>query len=263
MTQQLNADVYGEGSDLILLHGLFGSHENLRNLGKALSAHCRIHALDLRNHGNSFHADTMSYSEMANDVLYYLKQNHITHSHIVGHSLGGKVGMQTALSSPETIDSLTVLDMAPVDYTHYNVENRHTDVLEGLKKLKETHLTDRTQASKIMAAYVEDTGVQAFLLKNLRKSAEGMLYLRLNVGAIINDYSSIADAPKGQPYTKPTFFLKGEYSDYMLPAYRDETLTLFPKAQLKIIKGTSHWLHAEKPEAIYTSIKNFLFRQRT
>ena len=258
MSLQLNAGTYGEGPDLVLLHGLFGSHENLRNLGKALSAHYRIHALDLRNHGGSFHSDSMTYFDMANDVLHYLKENSITQTHIIGHSMGGKVAMQTALLFPRWVSSLSILDMAPVNYEHYNVKNRHTQILYGLKKLSETQLNDRTQANAIMSSYVKDAGVRAFLLKNLRKSTEGSLHLRININAIIDNYPAIADAPKGTLYDGPTLFLKGEYSDYILPAYRNETLELFPKAKLKVIKGTSHWLHAEKPIAIYNAIHDFL-----
>ena len=52
----LSHTAYGSGSDVIILHGLFGSARNWASVAKALSAHHHVHALDLRNHGESFWA---------------------------------------------------------------------------------------------------------------------------------------------------------------------------------------------------------------
>ena len=45
-----------------------------------------------------------------------------------------------------------------------------------------------------------------------------------------------------------TLFIKGQLSDYIQPSHRETILTLFPKAAVKMIQNTGHWLHAEKPE---------------
>ena len=48
-------------SPIIVLHGLFGSKENLNILAKPLAQSDTVINVDLRNHGNSFHSDTMNY----------------------------------------------------------------------------------------------------------------------------------------------------------------------------------------------------------
>lgn len=69
----LNAQILGEpGPALVVLHGLFGFHTNWRSFGRKLSGQCQVHLLDLRNHGDSPHSDTMDYPGMAADVLAYL-----------------------------------------------------------------------------------------------------------------------------------------------------------------------------------------------
>ena len=50
----------GEGSPVVLLHGLFGSARNLGVVQRALASRFRVLALDLRNHGASPHAAAMS-----------------------------------------------------------------------------------------------------------------------------------------------------------------------------------------------------------
>ena len=72
MTVALNHRITGEGPPLILLHGLFGSLDNLGGIARRLEDQWQIHALDERNHGSSPHTDTMDYPAMAADVIAYM-----------------------------------------------------------------------------------------------------------------------------------------------------------------------------------------------
>ena len=96
----LNYQQSGQGSHVVLIHGLYGSLENLNVIAKALSENYTVTNIDLRNHGKSFHSDSMNYTVMAADVLELLNHLNINKAHIVGHSMGGKVAMQLALSYP-------------------------------------------------------------------------------------------------------------------------------------------------------------------
>jgi esterase len=60
MTVPLAAVEYGEGPPLAILHGLFGSGRNWASIAQRLAAHHRVLALDLRNHGASPWADTIT-----------------------------------------------------------------------------------------------------------------------------------------------------------------------------------------------------------
>lgn len=57
---------------LVLLHGMLGSSRNWQTEGKDLTAAYEVFALDIRNHGASAHADTMTYPEMMADVREWL-----------------------------------------------------------------------------------------------------------------------------------------------------------------------------------------------
>src|SRR5690606_41348734 len=49
----LHHRVTGTGQPLVMLHGLFGSQENLGAISRLLAEQYQIHGLDLRNHGRS------------------------------------------------------------------------------------------------------------------------------------------------------------------------------------------------------------------
>ena len=127
MSVALNHRISGQGDPLILLHGLFGSLENLGGIARRLEDGWQIHALDERNHGSSPHTDDMDYPAMAEDVIAYLDAQGIEKASLLGHSMGGKVAMQVALKHPERVRSLIVADISPVTYKAH-----HDAILEGM-----------------------------------------------------------------------------------------------------------------------------------
>lgn len=250
---ELNARVTGQGEPVILLHGLFGSLENLGGIARQLAAHYEVHSLDLRNHGRSPHTEQLNYDVMAEDVLRYMDLHDIQRPRVLGHSMGGKVGMTLALKAPQRIRQLVVADIAPV---HYGAH--HDGVFSGLAAIDLKTLTSRQQADECLQRHVPEMPVRQFLLKNLVKSGEGGFQWRLNLPTIIRHYDQILQGQHAEhPYTGPVLFIKGGLSDYIKPGYQEHTATLFPNAQLKIIPGTGHWLHADKPELFARLVLRF------
>lgn len=216
MTVSLHHRITGSGQPLILLHGLFGSMENLGGISQRLQDSYQIHALDQRNHGRSPHTDSMDYPSMAADVLAYMDRQGLERASLLGHSMGGKVAMQVALLAPERVDKLIVADIAPVAY-----KPRHDAILEGLSALDVARLTTRQEADRFLADYVETPEIRHFLLKNLQRvpdaEREGdsspLFRWRLNLPVIQSCYMNLAAAPEAEgSFDGPVLFLKGEDS---------------------------------------------------
>lgn len=250
----LASSVIGSGQPLILLHGLFGMGDNLSMVAKSLSEVFQVYKLDLRNHGRSPRADSMTLTEMAVDVKEFMDAHGIARAHLLGHSLGGKVAMQLALDYPEMIDKLIVADIAPVAYG-----DRHGQVFAGLEAVDLTHVSSRSDADKILREFIREDNVRMFLLKNLYKDQAGNFQWRINLPVLSRCYEQFGRANQGdQPFSGPVLFIKGALSDYISEAYSSATRRLFPNAQLKIIQNTGHWLHAEKPLVFNQLVKRFL-----
>lgn len=261
MSAELNFRITGDGPPLILLHGLFGSLDNLGGISRRLQDQWQVHALDQRNHGNSPHTDTMDYPAMADDVLAYMDARGLDKAAILGHSMGGKTAMQVALSAPERVERIIVADIAPVTY-----HARHDVVLEGLNSVDLASIRTRQEADEVLAGYVEEPGVRQFLLKNLVRVAEderndypGLYRWRLNLPVIEKSYPKLALAPEGDgPFEGPVLFIKGADSAYIQEKHRDDIRRRFPNADLRIMTGTGHWLHAEKPDSFAALCRRFL-----
>jgi esterase len=258
MTVSLHSQITGataKGDDpVILLHGVFGSLENLGVVARALSQTREVHALDLRNHGRSPHADSMTYAEMAADVRAYMDEHNLSRAAILGHSMGGKTAMRLALDEPDRVARLIVADIAPVLY-----EPHHQSILEGFRALDTDGLRSRSEADRALQPYVKEAQVRQFLLKNLVKREEGGYAWRLNIDAIEKCYDEIvAGQDASQPYRGPVLFIKGGESDYIQERHREKVARLFPAASLRVVPGAGHWLHAEKPDLFTTLCERFL-----
>src|SRR3984957_3321013 len=158
----LNSIVNGEGPNVVLLHGLFGAARNLGVIARALSGTARVVSLDLRNHGDSPHGAAMDFSTMAADVAETMHSLGLAEASIVGHSLGGKTAMALALTQPQLVERLVVMDIAPVSYSHdydaYVAAMQAMELRPGLA---------RHEADAALALVVEEPPMRAFLLNNL------------------------------------------------------------------------------------------------
>ena len=251
-TVKLHGQVKGDGQPLIMLHGLFGSLENLGVLSRKLAETYQVHALDLRNHGRSPHADTMNYQSMAADVLAYIRQHDLQQVVIIGHSMGGKVAMQVVLDAPARVACLVVLDIAPVTYG-----NRHGNVFQGLQSIDLTTIKNRIEAEEVLSGFVKELPVRQFLLKNMVKGKDGFSW-RMNLQGIQQSYSDIVLSVSDSVWEGRTLFIRGELSDYITIEHREDILRRFPNAKVMTVNNTGHWLHAEKPTAVLNVIRRFL-----
>tara|TARA_Y100000588_G_scaffold145922_1_gene159742 strand:+ start:2449 stop:3216 length:768 start_codon:yes stop_codon:yes gene_type:complete len=250
----LNYQQSGQGPHVVLIHGLFGSLENLNVIAKALSENYTVTNIDLRNHGKSFHSDSMNYTVMAADVLELLNHLNINKAHIVGHSMGGKVAMQLALSYPERVEKLVVMDISPVAN-----KPRHSAIFKGLNDVANSAVTDRKAADEILAKQIPELGVRQFLLKSFAKNEQGQYQWRFNLAVLDQQYENIlAQLDENDSCLCDTLFIKGNDSDYILAEHRPVIMALFPNSKAKIIHGAGHWLHAQKPLAVNKAISDFL-----
>uniref|UniRef100_A0A4W5RQN9 sn-1-specific diacylglycerol lipase ABHD11 n=1 Tax=Hucho hucho TaxID=62062 RepID=A0A4W5RQN9_9TELE len=89
-----------DSTPLVFLHGLFGSKSNFHSIAKSLVQRTgrKVLTVDARNHGTSTHSADLTYEAMTNDLTHLLAQLHIGKCVLIGHSMGGKVAMTTALS---------------------------------------------------------------------------------------------------------------------------------------------------------------------
>jgi esterase len=250
----LAGQISGDGAPLVILHGLFGSQRNWGGISRNLADLARIHALDLRNHGESPWHPSMNYDEMATDVAHYIESHALEPVRLLGHSMGGKVGMRLALTRPELIARLIVVDIAPVTYRN----EHHSGYVEAMLNLPLDRLTRRADADALLKPAIPDDMLRAFLLQNLL-SEEGHFRWRINLAAIGANIAALVGFPEGgTPFTGKTAFLSGERSNYIRPRDEESIRALFPTASMHEIADSGHWPHAEHPDRFLALVRPLL-----
>ena len=252
---KLYSKIYGDkGHDLIIIHGLFGMSDNWNTLGKKFAKYCKVHLIDLRNHGRSPHSTDFDYDVMCDDVLEYMEDNNIVDPIILGHSLGGKVAMKFAFTYPDKIEKLIVVDIAPRQYN----TDFHKNLLATLYKLPLVDFDKREEIDKLLSDSFEDKGIRLFLLKNLYRNDKKEFAWRFNIESLLDTIENIqeADFITGN-CAIPTHFLRGGNSGYINSTDKLIINKHFSDFSIATIDGAGHLLHAEKPECFYDEVMGF------
>ena len=255
MTVKLNYQIQGEGIPVIILHGLFGSSRNWATIARKLAADYQVINVDLRNHGDSECADSMSYPEMADDIHDLLDECGLVTVNIIGHSMGGKVAMAFALNHASRLEKTIVLDIAPVAY-----RNEYSHLIDALEKITLDNIKNRKEANESLRAEIPEEMLRQFLLHNLVQDSDGFRW-RINLQAIKNNLTYITGflgLNSKHLHTGSALFLGGGNSNYIQPEHHAIIKTHFPNAEIQTVEGSGHWLHAEKPQEVLEKITTFL-----
>ncbi len=251
----LNSRIVGTGSPMIILHGFLGMLDNWKTLATQFANDgFQVHSLDLRNHGKSFHSTTFNYEVMVEDVYNYIEAHQLKECILLGHSMGGKVAMLFATTYPNIVSKLIVADIGPKYYAPH-----HQTILEGLNAVNFELKPSRNDVEQILAHAITDFGTRQFLMKNLFWETNEQLAFRFNLPVLTKAIEEIGAAlPFEKTFQKPTLFLRGAKSNYILEDDLDLIVHHFPSASLEIIDNAGHWLHAENPSDFYLKVNFFL-----
>lgn len=252
---KLPSTSYGEsGSPVVVLHGLFGSGRNWMTAARRLASEHRVYAFDLRNHGSSPHVETMSYPEMAEDVYETITDLGVGPVALIGHSMGGKTAMLTALRHAEVVERLIVVDAAPIAYPPAFVE-----YAEAMRTADLSAVQRRADVDAQLVEAVPTASTRAFLLQNLILDDQGARW-RPNLPVIEAALPAISGWPDDATgtYDGPTLFVYGGKSDYVRLEHRDTIKAYFPQVQFAEVPEAGHWVHAERLDDFLATVTPFL-----
>ncbi len=250
----LNYKSFGEGTPVVILHGLLGSLDNWQTFARKLGSDFKVFTVDLRNHGKSPHSSIHTYSAMAGDLLEFFDEQGINKAHVIGHSMGGKVAMEFAIHHPERLLKLIVVDISPRSY-----EGTHDEILDALSNLDISIITSRAEADSMLERSIPDFSVRQFLLKNLDRQGDGTFQWKMNLKALEDNYQNInVPVTSGQQLNVPTLVIRGGKSGYVNENDMASFRQLFTTVDLITIPQSGHWVHAEAPDEFYQAVRSFL-----
>lgn len=248
----------GEGTPLLILHGLWGASENWLPIAHSLEDKFQVILPDIRNHGQSPHAETMNYEVMSDDIIELIEDLRLpVRPHIAGHSMGGKIVMALLLKKPDIVNKAIVVDIAPVSYSQRD-GGSHNRIIDFMANFDLSRYKNRDEVRQAIEQHFKTERSQQLFLKNIKKTPFGFEW-KINHQVISQHFDDISGCPGQLPhsiYEKEILFIKGEQSNLIsdISCLQEQ----FPAARLKEIPRCGHWIHSEQPEKLAQTIREFL-----
>ena len=203
----------------------------------------------MRNHGDSSHHPTHTYSALAEDVELFIKQHKLHKPALIGHSMGAKTVMTVALRDRMPISDLIPVDSAPADAA---LSSDFPKYMQAMRRIEDSDCTKQSDADKILQEYEESLTIRQFLLANLmRRKEDGLQKFRIPVKILSGALDHVADFPFTDPdvtrFEGPMLMVRGTQSQYVADEMLPIVGRFFPNFQLADIDA-GHWVIAEKPK---------------
>jgi len=237
-----------KGKSVVLLHGFMGSSVDWQMLAESCGEQFRFVALDLPGHGSTDLVEGSSFDMSATvaGVRELIgKTGHDTF-HLLGYSMGARVALALALTSPEAVISLVLESGSP----GLAGENQRAE-----RRVHDERLAQRLE-SESLEAFVADWYHQP-VFANV--TSDRKLIDALRKRCMSNDARMLARSLReigtgAQPsywdrleeLTMPTLLIAGG-SDHKFLTIANRMTTACPAAEARIVPESGHIVHLEKP----------------
>jgi len=236
--------------EVLLIHGLGGSIDSWTNNLIPLSERLHVIALDLPGFGLSDKPPINYTPEYYSDfITTFVNSMNCPKVNLVGHSMGGLIVLETALSNPEIVDRLVLVDVAGIgDETAEIIERSMGGdwTLDKLVRFYEDHVVgehriiDEELLKRSLKLYHEDP--------RLRHAYRCCLRF-LGAGRGVERFSKIAH---------PTLIVWGSMDRLVPPEYGHRLHRVLKNSKLMIFKGAGHSPHVEVPKEFNQAIVDFI-----
>lgn len=146
---KVNFSDTGKGRTIVLLHGFLGSHKIWENTISNLSKSYRVIAIDLPGHGNTECFGYIHSMElMAKSVKAVMDSLRLKKYVIIGHSMGGYIGLAFAELFPENLKGLCLFHSS----AYSDTDDKKRDRTRSIKVVKANHKIYTTEVIKNLFA---------------------------------------------------------------------------------------------------------------
>ena len=203
-------------------------------------------ALDLPGHGALVDQPgpaEMSVADYAAFVRAEVETLGATRPTLVGHSLGGAIGLRLTLDAPELVGRLALVGSG----ARLRVSPAF---LEAARAAGPTGVPAITQ----MAFAEQHTEEAATFQAQRAPTASGVLYRDL---AACNQFDVMGEVAR---ITQPTLLLVGEGDRMTPPKYSEYLAAQIPNAKLVVIPDAGHYAQIEQPQRVADALRAWLGR---
>jgi esterase len=244
-----------EAPAVLLLHGGNQSCHSWDLVSLHLSDRYHVYALDQRGHGDTEWSRDIDYSmeAMAADVLAFLADQNIENPVIFGHSMGGRVALNTLLEVPDAARAAVLVDVGPElspegvkvvgDFVTHNVEFDDLDVF-----LDRVARYDAFRTREHVARTVK---------YNLLQRVDGKYVSKVDHRRIPGRFRNLelGDVTK---VSCPILLVRGGESQVLLADAAERFIQALPNGRMVTVPNVGHNVHGGNTPGFLEAISPFL-----
>lgn len=267
MSDRIAVSVEGEGPDVILIPGLSSHPEIWDTTAQHLAGRHRVHRVWVsgfagRPAGANATGDTVG-QPVAEEIARYIREQGLQRPAVIGHSMGGWMGMVLAARHPDLVGRLMVVDMMPFmgamfgppGATPEQVRPIADQILAGIRTA--TPEARRAMAEQTIAGMIrtEDRRPQAVQHSlDSNSDVSGRAFHELIVTNLTPELARIT-APVTVLYVTPT---GAPLTDAQLDAYYTAAYSTVPRHRLIRVPDSAHFIMLDQPARFFSEIDAFL-----
>ncbi len=245
----IHYEEHGQGPVMILIHGFCECHEIWDNLISDLSNHFRVITIDLPGFGKSpIIKSNLTIKAVAEEVLERIKSLHIQKCVVIGHSLGGYVGIAIAKERPDLIQGLCLFHSTASSDSEEKKRNR----------------------DKVIA-FIEKNGAHPFIETFVpglfyKKSQESLdivhkIASKTSKNTIISYSRAMRDRPDMMgflaSFSNKILLIAGENDTIISKSALEDQVKLIPNGKLIVMAETGHMGMYEDVKHSLRALKDF------
>ena len=264
-----------DGRDIILIPGLSSSpeiwQETVDHLTAQDGAGWRVHRIHVQGfagapaQGNAQTGDApgLVAAPVAEEIARYIRENDLPRPAVIGHSMGGTIGLMLAARHPDLVGRLMVVDMIPFMGAMFGAPGATAESVTPVADQiwaaqantpREAYVA---QATTAITGMINTEGRREEALEDMRESDQKVsaaAYRELVVTDLRPELSKI---------TAPTEVLYVKFNDpRMTPELTDAIYRMsyanLPGATLKRIDDSAHFIMFDQPQAFHAELDAFL-----
>jgi len=258
--------------DLILIPGLSSSPAVWQGTVDHLNGRYRVHRIHVAGFaGAAAQANAQGDTPqpvgapVAEEIARYIREQHLNRPAVVGHSMGGTMGMMLAARHPDLVGRLMVVDMIPFMGAMFGAPGATaesvTPVADQIWTAQSTSPREAyvAQATPAINGMINTESRREEALQDMRGSDQKVsaAAFRELVTTDLRPELARITAPTEVLYVK---FNDARMTDAITDAIYQTSFATLPGARLKRIDDSAHFIMFDQPEAFYGELDAFLAR---
>ncbi|MFD2201061.1 alpha/beta fold hydrolase [Shivajiella indica] len=261
----INIKVIGEGQPVLLIHGMSCNASVWDETVERYKSDYELHLVNIKGFGNNEYEESPNYLEqIKNELIAYCKENNLKNPIVIGHSMGGFLGLWMAAEDPQLFGKIISVDGIP----YFPVLQMPGITPETAKPIVESMAKSMAAMDEAQRLNTQKMIVSTMIATEENREKVVKMGMESNPRVTGKAYGEmfITDIRPFMSNIKVPVLVFGSWAAYQNYGATKESVTFgfqqqlkdIPHAKLLVAEKAYHFVFYDEPEWFYAELDEFL-----